>query len=84
MRVRIKLFAAHRQLLGKRELELEVAEGATISQVWQTLQAQEPRLAHLSSTLVAALNQEYAPLDRRVADGDEVAFIPPVSGGGHV
>ena len=84
MRVRIKLFAAHRQLLGKRELELEVAEGATISQVWQTLQAQEPRLAHLSGTLVAALNQEYAPLDRRVADGDEVAFIPPVSGGEHV
>ena len=84
MRVRIKLFAAHRQLLGKRELELEVAEGATIGEVWQTLQAQEPRLAHLSSTLVAALNQEYAPLDRRVADGDEVAFIPPVSGGGHV
>jgi molybdopterin converting factor subunit 1 len=84
MRVRIKLFAAHRQLLGKRELELEVAEGASIAQVWQALQAQEPRLAHLSATLLAALNQEYAPLDRRVADGDEVAFIPPVSGGEYV
>ena len=84
MRVRVKLFAAHRQLLGRRELELEVAQGATISEVWKELQAQQPRLAHLSSTLIAALNQEYAPLDSRVAEGDEVAFIPPVSGGGDV
>ena len=81
MRVKVKLFAAHRQLLGRREVELDVAEGATIGEVWQELRAQQPRLAHLSSTLVAALNHEYAPLDSRVAEGDEVAFIPPVSGG---
>jgi molybdopterin converting factor subunit 1 len=84
MRVKVKLFAAHRQLLGRRELELEVAEGATVGQVWKELQAQQPRLADLSNTLVAAVNHEYAPLNRRVAEGDEVAFIPPVSGGEHV
>jgi molybdopterin converting factor subunit 1 len=84
MRVKVKLFAAHRQLLGRREVELEVAPGATIGEVWKELQAQQPRLAHLSGTLLAALNHEYAPLDSRVAEGDEVAFIPPVSGGAHV
>ncbi|MBI1802124.1 MAG: molybdopterin converting factor subunit 1 [Chloroflexi bacterium] len=84
MKVKVKLFAAHRQLLGRRELELEVPSGATVMAVWQQLKAEQPPLAHLSDTLVAAVNQDYASLDAPLKDGDEVAFIPPVSGGAHV
>lgn len=84
MLVRVKLFAAHRQLLGRRELDMQVPAGATIAEVWRQLKAEQPPLAHLSDTLVAALNHDYAPLDARVHEGDVVAFIPPVSGGAYV
>ena len=81
MRVKIKLFAAHRQLAGRRELTLNVPEGATILDAWQQLKNEVPTLAHLSNTLVASVNLDYASLDTHLRDGDELAFIPPVSGG---
>lgn len=81
MKVRVKLFAVHRQLLGRREVEAEVPAGATIADVWRQLKTDHAPLSHLSDTVVAALNQDYAPLDAPVHEGDEIAFIPPVSGG---
>jgi len=84
MKVTVKLFAVHRQLAGRREVAVAVADGATVADVWRALKAQMPTLAHLSDTVVAALNQAYTPLDAPVKDGDEIAFIPPVSGGAHV
>ena len=84
MQIKVKLFAAHRQLLGRREVEMQVAPGATIVDVWRQLKEQYPTMAHLSDTLLAARNHEYAALDSVVAEGDEIAFIPPVSGGEHV
>lgn len=81
MKVTVKLFAVHRQLLGRREAQVEAPEGATIGDVWRALKAQYPQLSHLSDSVLAALNQDYAPLDTRVQPGDEIAFIPPVSGG---
>ena len=84
MKVTVKLFAVHRQLLGRREAEAEVPEGATIADVWRALKAQHPPLGHLSDSVLAALNQEYAPLTTPVKPGDEIAFIPPVSGGARV
>lgn len=84
MKVKVKLFALHRQLLGRRELDMDVPNGATIMDAWQQLKLQNPQLEHLSNNLLAALNHNYAALDARLHEGDEVAFIPPVSGGGHV
>ena len=81
MKVKVKFFAVHRQLLGRRELDVSVPATATIGDVWQQLKRDYPQLSHLSDTIVAALNQDYARLDVRVHDGDEIAFIPPVSGG---
>ena len=84
MIVHVKLFAAHRQLLGRRELDLEVPDDTTVLGAWQHLKATQPPLGHLSDTLVAAVNRDYMPLDTRLHAGDEVAFIPPVSGGANV
>lgn len=84
MRITVKLFAAHRQLMGRREVTVEAPDGATVGDVWRALKAQYPQLSHLSDTVVAALNRDYAPLDAPVKAGDEIAFIPPVSGGAHV
>jgi molybdopterin converting factor subunit 1 len=84
MLIHVRLFAAHRQLLGKREVDLQVAERATILDVWHALKAEHPQFGHLSDTLVVARNHDYATLETKVSDGDVIAFIPPVSGGWHV
>jgi len=76
MRVVVKLFAGLRERAGVSERELELADGARVADVWAPLGlGQEP------SGLVYAVNRSYVERDRVLADGDEVAVIPPVSGG---
>jgi len=72
----VKLFAGLRERAGVSERELELADGARVADVWAPLGlGQEP------SGLVYAVNRSYVERDRVLADGDEVAVIPPVSGG---
>jgi molybdopterin converting factor small subunit len=58
-----------------------VPEGATVRAVWQALADEHPALAPYASSLRAARNLEYVPMATPVAAGDEIAFLPPVSGG---
>jgi molybdopterin converting factor subunit 1 len=81
MRVTIRLFARLREIAGEGELEREVPEGATARLVWQQLAAEFPGLAPYESSVSVAINADYSRFDSRVAGGDEVAFLPPVSGG---
>ena len=81
MRVRVRLFASLREAAGWGELPLELAEGATIEDAWQGLVAACPALAGRRRSLTAAVNRRYASFDARLAADDEIAFIPPVSGG---
>ena len=81
MKIRLKLFASAREIVGQRELMLEVPEGTCGSGLLRLLVSDHPRLAGLVPSLKLAVNQEYADADRVLADGDEVALIPPVSGG---
>jgi sulfur-carrier protein len=80
MRVTVKLFARLRDIAAP-ELVLEVPEGATVRQIWQQLADRFPGLAPYGSSVSAALNADYSRMEAAVADGDEVAFLPPVSGG---
>jgi len=76
VRVAVKLFAALREQAGARERELELADGARVDDVWGALGlGEEPR------GLVYAVNRAYVERGAPLADGDEVAVIPPVSGG---
>jgi MoaE-MoaD fusion protein len=76
VRVTVKLFAGLRERAGSSERELELDAGARVADVWLPLGlGQEPE------GLLYAVNKEYAPPERRLSDGDEVALIPPVSGG---
>ena len=59
----------------------EVAAPATVQTVWQSLTADLPALAEYEGTMSVAVNAEYARMAAAVHDGDEVAFLPPVSGG---
>jgi len=81
MRVRVRLFASLREAVGRSELTLELADGATAGQAWQQLSAAHPSLAGRRASLMAAVNRRYAGFETKLADGDELSFIPPVSGG---
>jgi molybdenum cofactor biosynthesis protein MoaC/molybdopterin converting factor subunit 1 len=83
MTVRIRLFAILRQRAGAGELTLELAEGATVTEALQALDREGP-LAGLIGRLPVrmAVNREYASDDTPLSAGDELALIPPVSGGG--
>src|SRR6187397_224130 len=81
IRVRVRLFAVQRELAGTREVALEMDEGADVEAVWAALAERFPVLAPGRSSMRFARNGEYADPATAVHDGDEVAMIPPVSGG---
>jgi molybdopterin converting factor subunit 1 len=81
MKTTVKFFAALREMIGARELSLEVADGQTVDGLFRELCARFPRLSDYDSSLFYSVNAEYVSPDYALQDGDEVAFIPPVSGG---
>jgi molybdopterin converting factor subunit 1 len=81
MRVTVRLFARLRDIAGSGELTREVPVGATIADVWHGLVAEFPEMARYDSSISSAVNADYAKMTAAVADGDDVAFLPPVSGG---
>jgi MoaE-MoaD fusion protein len=76
MKVAVKLFAALREQAGARERALELADGASVDDIWPAL-----GLGDEPAGLVYAVNRSYVERGTSLADGDEVALIPPVSGG---
>ena len=81
MRVTVRLFARLRELAGTGELVREAPAGATVRTVWEGLAAEFPDLAPYAESLSCAVNADYARMTTAVDDGDEIAFLPPVSGG---
>ncbi len=81
MRVRIRLFAIQREQVGARSVDLELSPGATIEDAWQALVARFPVLAPGRASVRFARNGAYAGPEQPLAEGDELAIIPPVSGG---
>ena len=81
MRVTVRLFARLRDLAGSGELVREVPHPATVQSVWQALVSDMPALQEYERTMSVAVNADYAKMSAAVSDGDEVAFLPPVSGG---
>jgi len=81
MRVTVKLFARLRDLAGTGELIRDVAAPATVQTVWESLTTEMPSLVRYEGAMSVAVNAEYARMAATVHDGDEVAFLPPVSGG---
>lgn len=79
MEVTVRLFALYREAAGRGELDWTVEDGATVGDLWQALRAAYPDLPAIQPA--AAINADYARLDAPLSDGDEVAFLPPVSGG---
>jgi molybdopterin converting factor subunit 1 len=81
MKIVVKFFATHREIIGKNELELELENGIDINGLLKLLIAKYPDLAKLEQSTIISLNHNYAPDDQLIQDGDEVALFPPVGGG---
>jgi molybdopterin converting factor subunit 1 len=79
--VTIRYFAMLRELLGRSEDSLTLPGGTTAGAIYPMVTADHPNLARLQRSLMLMVNGDYVRGDRELADGDEVAFIPPVSGG---
>ena len=80
MKVRVVLFAKPRELVGTPNVDLALPTGATAADAWQHL-SDRYSLGPLPRAFRCAVNSEYARWDDRLAEGDELAIIPPVSGG---
>lgn len=81
MRVTVRLFARLRDIAGSGELTREAPAGANVGVVWSALVSEFPELAAYEKSISCAVNADYSRFTATVADGDEVAFLPPVSGG---
>ena len=81
MRVTVRLFARLRDIAGASDLSREAKFGATVHDVWRALVAEFPEMARYESSISSAVNTDYARMTTAIADGDEIAFLPPVSGG---
>jgi molybdopterin synthase catalytic subunit len=81
MRATVRLFARLSELAGTRVAEVELGEGLTAGDAFRALCQRYPDLADFEDSLMFAVNAEYVQADHPLRDGDELAIIPPVSGG---
>src|SRR3954447_18665769 len=81
MRARVLFFGMLRDIVGMSREEADFPDGADLHSVFAAYAARFPRFGELARSIVVARNQEFADPGTKLADGDEVAFLPPVSGG---
>ena len=81
MRVRVLFFGMLKDLTPDVPAELDLPEGATLASVFDSFADRFPRLRQIARSIVVARNQEFADPGTKLSEGDEVAFLPPVSGG---
>ncbi len=81
MRVKVLFFGMLKDIVGSAEEQLQVSEDAHLASIFDHYAGRFPRLREMSGSIVLARNHEFSKASERVRDGDEVAFLPPVSGG---
>ena len=81
MSLRVLFFASLADVVGSRELELDVSKYPDVNSIYSRFEEEFPKMAEYRPAVMCAVNSEYAALETAVKDGDEIAFLPPVSGG---
>src|SRR5579872_6984058 len=81
MRVKVLFFGMLKDVVGRAEEPLELPESGTLADIFNRYAAQFPRIREMAGSIVLAKNQEFSEPGAPVHDGDEIAFLPPVSGG---
>lgn len=81
MIVHLRFFATLRERVGRSEVDWTLPAGVTVADLWSSLLASHPELAPLSRSISFAVNREYVERSHPLQEHDEIALIPPVSGG---
>jgi molybdopterin converting factor subunit 1 len=81
MHVTVRLFARLREIAGFSEAVMEIPDGQDVRALWDALVSRDPALEPYTRSISCAVNEDYARFATGLKDGDEVAFLPPVSGG---
>lgn len=81
MKVTVRFFATYRDVAGKPQIEMEMDDGASLGDLLERLYGTYPTLKKWSESIVCSVNRKYADDDKVLEPGDEVALLPPVSGG---
>ncbi|MCY3680846.1 MAG: molybdopterin converting factor subunit 1 [Gemmatimonadetes bacterium] len=81
MNIKVLFFASCRDLIGTGESEMTLPDGATVTDLISKLASEQARFTDMAPSLMVSVNQAYVERDAELRDGDEIAFIPPVSGG---
>ena len=82
MTVTARFFAVLRERMGQAATQVQMAPGASVTMLWEKVVAGRPELRDLRAATRFAVNGQYATPETPLHDGDEVAFLPPMSGGG--
>lgn len=81
LKIRVKLYAAFRDIVGSKEEDLDLKEGSTVNDLLNDYIGRFPQLSRYRDHIILSVNKEYGAPSRALRDGDEVSFLPPVSGG---
>lgn len=81
MLVTVRLFARLREIAGAPDVRIVLPERATVLEAWEALAGRFPELRAYAGSVSCAVNEDYARMNAALKDGDDVAFLPPVSGG---
>jgi len=81
MKIRVKLYAAFRDIVGVKEEDLEVGNGTTVQMLLEDYIRRFPQMARFREHIILSVNKEYGAPAKVLREGDEVSFLPPVSGG---
>jgi len=81
LKIKVRFFASYREIAGRPEEVFELREGATLSTLISKVRSVYPKLTKLTDDLIVSVNKRYAKEDVVLKEGDEVALLPPVSGG---
>jgi molybdopterin converting factor subunit 1 len=81
MKVKVKLYAAFRDIVGSKEEDLDLRDGSTVQDLLEDYIERFPQLSRYREHIILSVNKEYGAPARVLREGDEVSFLPPVSGG---
>jgi len=81
MKIVVKLYSSFREIVGAKEEQLDVAEGTTVQMLLDSYVDRFPKIGRMKDHVILSVNKEYGHPSRKLRDGDEVSFLPPVSGG---
>lgn len=81
MKLNLKFFSTYRDVVGLREMTLELQKGASLQTLLEILVKHYPGLTAYAETVIMAVNRDFASMDTKLMEGDEIALMPPVGGG---